>query len=280
MADATSPSRITDVEPIVRLALAAYTAQLAGGDSERPFAVLPDGYTVRDMEEFLPTPMRKRGKVRLNQLASLVAYINAHKGPGTTIFARADATSIGAFLNDHIPSSDPVAGADWADHQAWYVAPLSPEWRTWTAQNKRPMAQADFAQFIEDNLPDVAAPPAADMLEISRTLQAKKKVAFASGTRLENGQTQFVYQEQIDGTAGAKGQLRVPETFALGIPVFEGGPGYRLEARLRYRISDQGALTLWYDLLRAHKVLEHAFGEVVAEVAKGTGVAVLHGVRE
>lgn len=85
------------------------------------------------------------------------------------------------------------------------------------------MNQADFARFIEDNAPDIASPPAADMIEISRSLEAKKKVNFASAIRLDNGKTEFTYEEDIEGTA-AKGRLQVPQVFTIGIPVPEGGP--------------------------------------------------------
>ena len=114
------------------------------------------------------------------------------------------------------------------------------------------------------------------MLEVSRTLEAKKKVNFASGIRLANGEVQFTYEEQIQGTA-AKGQIKVPETFVLGIPVFHGGPRYHVEARLRYRIADGGAMTMWYDLLRPHKIIEHAALEVWKEIETETGESILHG---
>lgn len=84
------------------------------------------------------------------------------------------------------------------------------------------MQQAEFAEFIERNLPDIVEPVGADMLEISRSLQAKKKVSFASGIRLANGQTELTYEEDIQGTA-AKGKLQIPEIFKIGIKVIEGG---------------------------------------------------------
>ena len=114
------------------------------------------------------------------------------------------------------------------------------------------------------------------MLEISRSLEAKKKVNFASGLRLSNGQHQITYEETIEGTA-AKGRLMVPETFALGIAVFEGGDRYRVEARLRYRIADGGKMTMWFDLLRPHKVLEDALSFVLRSIEAELGMQVLNG---
>ena len=69
----------------------------------------------------------------------------------------------------------------------------------------------------------------------------------------------------------------MPEVFALGVPVFENGDRYRVEARLRYRIADGGKLTLWYDLLRPHKILEDAMRFQWKAIEAALGVTVLNG---
>jgi uncharacterized protein YfdQ (DUF2303 family) len=171
-------------------------------------------------------------------------------------------------LNDDSAANGP----GWGDHRVTYTCPHTTEWRTWIGANKKPMNQVDFAQFIEDNLPDIVE--GALLLEVSRTLEAKKKVNFASGIRLSDGQNQFTYEEQIEGTAG-KGQFKVPETFALGLSVFEGGDKYAVEARLRYRINE-GKLALWYDLTRPHKIVEDAVKGVWKSIEEGTGSTILH----
>jgi uncharacterized protein YfdQ (DUF2303 family) len=179
-----------------------------------------------------------------------------------------------AIFNDHRGDQ-----AGWRDDRAVFDCPLSPEWQRWTAASGKQMTQEAFATWIEDNLPDIAMPPAADMLEISRSLEAKKKVNFASGLRLSNGQHQITYEESIEGTA-AKGRLMVPEVFSLGIPVLEGGDRYQVEARLRYRIADGGKLSMWYDLLRPQKVLEDAVNFVWRAIEAELSTTIWHGVVE
>ncbi len=93
------------------------------------------------------------------------------------------------------------------------------------------------------------------MLEIALSMQAKTKVAFEKATRLDNGQVHFVYREEIDGKAGANGQFKIPEKFIIGLKLFEGGSHYQLDAKLRYRINN-GALSIWYELIRPHKTIE------------------------
>jgi len=237
-----------------------------------PFVVVPTGYDVQRVEDTLVMPTRHRGTVTVRDVASFIAVVKDYGRDCTRLYRTVEPPQFQAVFDDHAGDQP-----RWGQHRAVYACPLSPEWHTWTKANKQACAQADFAQFIEDNLLDIVEPAAADMLEISRTLQAKKKVAFASGIHLPNGQTQFTYEEQIDGTAGSKGQFLVPEVFKIGVPVFEGGPRYAVTCRLRYRIGDRGQLGLWYDIERPHKVLEHAVEELRQQVEKETGRATING---
>ncbi len=235
------------------------------------FAIVPDGAQVQDLEHLQLAPTRKRGIVSLRDTGSFITVVNADKTPSTRLYGSYTNPQFMAVFNDH---ADTPAG--WQDHRAVYACPTSVEWKTWTAQNGKQMSQVDFAQFIENNLPDVADPPAADMLEISRSLEAKKKVNFASGIRLANGQNELTYEEEVSGTA-AKGKLQVPELFTIGIPVLEGGHRYAVQARLRYRIQDGGRLTIWFELVRPHKILEDAVHAVWIEIQDKTGLTVLNG---
>lgn len=232
----------------------------------RPFVALPKDYNVHDLEKYLIEPTRKRGSVDLNDAASFVTYVNRYKNDQTVIFAR--------------PGKNPQFTAvfnekGWADHRAGFPCPLSVEWLNWTGSDKKPMAQAAFAEFIENNLPDIVEPTAAEMLEISRSLQAKKKANFSSAIRLSNGENEFTYEEEISGTA-AKGKLKVPEEFVIGVPVLEGGARYAVTCRLRYRISE-GGLALWYEIVRPHKIMEDCVKDVTKFIQEGTEVLILNG---
>ncbi len=236
---------------------------------KHPFAILPAGYQVHDLESFLETPLRKKGTVKLRDEKSFIEYFKKHQ-LGSAIYGTRVPAKFTAIFDDH-RKDEP----GWREHRAIYECHLSTEWNTWKAANKRVMSQADFAQFIEDNLPDIVSPSGAEMLEISRTLEAKKKVDFASAIRLDNGAVQFTYNEATQGTA-AKGKFTIPEVFHIGIPVLDGGAPYKIEARFRYRIAE-GNLSMWYDLLRAHKVYEDAIMEVWKTIQEETKASIFHG---
>lgn len=239
-------------------------------DEGLPYIVVPDGYKLEDLEHILPAPTRKRGTTDLTDAKSFIAVVKSQKRPETSLYSTINPPSFTAVFND---TAD---GAGWGDHRASYVPPLSPEWVTWVAASGRQQTQADFAQFIETNLPDIAEPAGADVLTVARTLEAKKKVNFASGVRLSDGSVQFVYEEDVQGSA-QKGQMQIPETFVLAIPVFEGGDLWRMDANLRYRIQDGGRLTIWYELLRPHKVQEAAVNELRAQISAATDLMMLSG---
>lgn len=247
----------------------ALLAEVSEIDGSR-FVVVPENSKTIDLSEYLLEPTRKKGAVSLLDAESFIGYVNEEKTDHTRIYGNLSKRTFVAVFNDH------GAAAGWRDYKALYSCPTSTEWDTWTRQNGAKMNQEQFAQFIEDNLPDVAQPPAAEMLEISRTLEAKKKVNFASGIRLSNGQNELTYEEEIKGTAG-KGKFTVPEEFTIGIPVLEGGERYAVKCRLRYRISDSGGLLMWYDLLRPQKILEDAVLEVWTKITENTSVNVYHG---
>lgn len=258
----------TEAREIADLTLQGAAVKTIG---DTPFVVVPADHRVVELDAYLPTPTRKSGNTDLRDVQSFVTLVNLEKTNSTRIYGRYEPPAFVAVFNDHGQSAP-----GWQDHKASFACPQSVEWKTWKASDGKRMSQEEFAQFIENNLPDIAQPPAADMLEISRTLEAKKKVNFASGIRLSNGQNQLTYEEEISGTA-AKGQIQVPEEFTIGIPVLEGGVKYAVTARLRYRILDGGKMQMWYELVRPHKIVEDAVKEVWHHIAQETGVVMLNG---
>ncbi|MGP3505887.1 YfdQ family protein, partial [Paracidovorax citrulli] len=234
-----------------------------------PLVILPEGFKVGLIPELLPAPTRKKGTTVLNDAASFVAVVNDQKGEDTRLFSTIDPPTFTAVFNHH------AAEAGWGDHRARYNAPLAPEWAAWTGMDGKKQNQVDLAQFIENNLVDVAflepkdghpgSPDGSTLLEVCRTLEAKKKVDFKSAIRLADGSTQFTYDEYVQGSA-LQGQLQVPEQFSLAIPVFENGAKWRVDVRLRYRIQDGGNLVMWLELIRPQKVIEGAVLELREQI--------------
>lgn len=269
-----------DDDTIIHDTEAALIAGQNLGDAKvingHPYAIVPKGSDLRDLEYVLEAPRRRQGNTSLRDPESFSRFVREEKTVETRVYGNLKEGRFRAVFNDHCGDKmeRPVAG--WRDYTATYTCPQSTEWATWRSKSGSTMSQVQFAQFIEDNLPDIAQPPAAEMLEVSRTLEAKKKVNFAQGIRLSNGQNELTYEEQIEGTAG-KGKFKIPEEFTIGIPVLEGGLRYAVQCRLRYRIADGGQLTMWYEIIRAHKIMEDAITAVWKDIEESTGLKIFNG---
>lgn len=267
----------TELLATLRAGAALGRPKTPGGPHAIPFAVVPDGYHVQSLKDQIPDlPPRRIADVRLFDAESFISYVNAFKAPETRIFADLQARAIGAILDYH--EAGATGAARWGQHSVTLQLRLTPEWQRWVSMDRKKVSQLDFAEFIEDNLPDIASPDGSDILQVSRSLEATKTVTFASGVRLDNGQVDLTYKENIDGAARVNQQtVRIPESFVLGLAPFEGTPKYRLVARLRYRIGDGGRLTIGFDLVQPEKVLEDAFEVIVVNVESQAGLSVWSG---
>ncbi|MGG5257483.1 DUF2303 family protein [Phycicoccus avicenniae] len=237
--------------------------------------LLSSGQTVdlrKDLERFEERPRRKRGGYTVTDATSFVAYLAKHALPQTELWANDRAGTVRAVVNAPMGVvEDGVEDyAGWEDHTATLALPFTKDWLEWVARDGKMLPQNEFAEFIEDHLPNFVQPSGADMLELAQTFQAKTKVDFESSQRLKSGETQLTYVEDTTASAGKKGSLAIPDTFELALQVHERGPIYRVKARFRYRISG-GNLFLAYRLDRIDDVRRHAFDEVVTQITADTG---------
>lgn len=236
-------------------------------DAENQIVVAPPGWTIQDIAELLPLPARIQQEVTLLTLDSFVDYVAAFKQGNSVIFANEVAASYEAILDYHTAPVDPnVVPRGPCDHIASYDCPQSDPWILWTAHSGKAMSQVEFARFLEDNLPDIASPPAAEFLQLVLKLQMHKAASFVSDIRLDNGQTQLRYEETIRNDT-KRGELSLPDAFGLGISVFVDGPRYAVKCRLRYRL-DESKLRMWYELERPADVFRAAVKEVSDTVRK------------
>lgn len=246
--------------------LAAHT--LATQDiNGTPYLLIQDGMQLKDLSHTLSHPTRKTGSIKAQTEKAFVSIYRRYKNDeSTVVYADRKHGKFKSVFNDHA-AADGKAGH--GDFDCEYVCPKSNEWKIWSERNNVRMTQEQFAHFIEQNLVDIVEPNSSEMLQISRELVAKKSANFSSTTRLSDGSHQFHYDEDIKGTTKS-GNLEIPETFKIGIPVFLNGTGYEIEARLRYRIKEQH-LEMWYELIRPHDVYEDAFNSIFESIEKEIG---------
>lgn len=219
-------------------------------------------------------PSRKTGTITVHDGASFADYFNRFKGDGSLVFADEIAKQFVGILDYHKPGTE--TAADWLDHRVVFSPIQTDQWKAWHGKNNQQFAQSDFALFIEDNLADVVEPAGMTLLEIAKTLEAKNTVEFSSGVRLNNGQVQLTYTEEIKGTA-AQGTIQIPETFTLGLPVYLNGSAYKIVARLRYRIAQGGKLTFWFRMNAVERIVQDAFNDVAKAIQAQTQTLMIRG---
>ena len=259
---------------------AAASAVRNVGDAS--YILVPEGFELKDvtaaLEKVQATPNRKAGTVHLGDLDSFLTFVGVQGAASDCyIYADLDTRTLTAVLNDHRHLADHEQPG-WRDFRASYKAELSREATIWLTHDKKLKEQEEFAIFLEDNIADVVPgeglPTGDTLLAVALTLQAKTEVNFSSHKRLDNGQTQLAYSETIDARAQG-GAIEIPREFAVGARLFKGGHGYRIKARLKYRLGS-GKVKFWYELDRPENAIEEAFSEYV-EQARASGFTVLMG---
>ncbi len=231
-----------------------------------PYITVPTGYRVEDLEQFKAAPLAIRAQLALETLPGFIAYVERFKGNGTAIFVKQSNGATMAVL-DYDEPDKPA----WRRHRAGFSPMHTVEWKRWIDKNETWMEQRQFAEFIENNVSDITKPSGADMLEIASTLEAKTAVEFKSGVRLDNGTHRLHFAAETVAKAGDKGSLDIPQQFELALEPFMGGEAYPLTARFRYKIAE-GKLTLRYQLVNPHKVLEAAVATIIERIGTGTGI--------
>jgi uncharacterized protein YfdQ (DUF2303 family) len=234
------------------------------------------GYVTVDLtgDRYRELPQRKKGTAAVTDVASFAAYYLKHADDGSEVYADLDAATITAVIDAHS-----VIDARWQEHRLVLAMRKTPQWVTWTRQDRQLMRQDGFAEFLEDNAADIAPDgpvSAAELLEIAQQFQAHTKVSFSSGKRLKDGQVQFTYSEQVEARAGERGVIAIPSEFELGIRPLEDCDGYRVKARFRYRISD-GALLLGYHLDDPAGKFRDAVTQVTEKAEDACSVSIMRG---
>ena len=224
-----------------------------------------------DLNELLDKPSGIKANVTVETAESFIEYFDHFADDHSVIFCDVKNAQFKGAIDYH-----DVNSPSWVNHIVNYECVQTDEWEMWLDHNHNKFNQTDFAFFIEQAIEDINKPVGAEMLEIVTSLKTNSNVKFTSSKRLSDGQTQFEYFEKVDGSAGEKGQLKIPEEFELGIHIFKGGDAYLVKAKFRFRIS-QGELTMWYDLIRPNKVHDAAVQDEFEKVGKSKCQMIIHG---
>lgn len=246
----------------------------------KPYALVPNDYSVRDLEHVMPAPIRKRGAIVTTDSPSFIAYLLKHlDADGSVVYAEIDSENskcnLLAVINDHC-----MEAPQWRDHTCAFSPKQAIEWKRWLGKDKVKMSQSDFATWLEDNLPDIATVPTmpngAEILAMALAFEANSDKRLRSKVNLQSGGFTFEFVDKENDAT--RTTMQVFERFTIGIPVFDGSTSaYPLEARLKYR-ENAGSVSFWYELIRPDRVFKTAVADEVATIKEQTGLLIVSGV--
>jgi uncharacterized protein YfdQ (DUF2303 family) len=217
-------------------------------------------------------PQRKAGTAEVQTLEAFCDLVNRHKTEHSVIFADTDwrQPSFTAVIDYHEAKNG--GRADHGKHRVFYPFPLSEEWKAWNAMNGEKMSQQDFAYFLEDRVPELAATTdeeriwierdfatqvavPSQIVELSRGLRVHVASKVKAEHTLSSGEGQIAWEEAHQDDAGKP--LKVPGIFIVSIAPFFMGEKMRIPVRLRYRVH-AGSVTWFYQIYRPDQfVTEH-----------------------
>ncbi|MCR9254758.1 MAG: YfdQ family protein [Alphaproteobacteria bacterium] len=250
-----------------------------------PLIAIPNSMGITSMEKFEPHPSEKRGRVTAHSEDGMIGYVTAMGvEPCSRLYytpTKRDSEGslvhmavFQAILDDH--GEKPGHGA----HLVTYKPTFSVNWAKWTASNGAMMRQADFAQFIEDNYPDIAeveftwkgnsglTPSQADMLDLSTNLKVSRKAQYQEVNNLKTGGVVLKREEDVQANI-AKSEREVPDLFGLRLPIFRGGPAVDVLVRFRFRQND-GELRLGYEIFQLDETEDAEVEAMVSRISTKT----------
>lgn len=252
------------------------------------------------LDEYRDAPERIIGTSTLFDVDSFVAYVNRHKTTSSACFLDPSRSAPGvvAVIDYHGEKEGPDATAEphFCQHRAKYAFPLSDEWKAWSAVNAKPLAQENFAAFLEDHVMDVLDPQNTDpetqafanklgmkfadgstLVSLSRGLTIYAGFNMTKLVNLQTGEATMNFVEEHKDAQGAP--LKIPGAFAIAIPVFRDGPNLQLAVRLRYRVSS-GKVSWAFELYKPESVFDLAIDSAREEIADETKLDVFTGTPE
>lgn len=228
-------------------------------------------YEVIDFAKHLSQPVRIKEKLDFHDATTFVDYINTFKTKHSRIFFDTDRLSFSALLDYSAPHGDPA----WGDHVASLVLRHSEEWKLWFGRNGTYYGQREFGRFIEDNQDQIVTPGGTEVLGLVMAFTATKNIAFQEAHKLQNGQTELMWKEDIK-----TGSVTIPYKIAIRIPVFFNEEPEDVELFLRYQIDEQQkALKLAVEFCRQERLRQEAAQRIVAAVTAQTELPVHFGKR-
>lgn len=273
----SSPSYGADaIEEIERLALngvpITHLPPSTHAGALEPVTLVRDGFQIKPLRDHLaPIP---HASAKLEEVASFIHYVNRYQTADTLLAVTPADARFHAILDYHAEPADRHT-LDHASRQKYHrrgahTATLrlkkSPELEEWEKVFRHWIYQETFAEWLEDHAHQVTQPSQADILTIARELSVSQENNYKKIQRQNDGGYNLQYTEKTDGSAG---DVTVPGTISISIPLYLGDVATTLTCLLRYRL-DEGHVKFFIRPIKLEETLRYAIEEIRKEIAEKT----------
>lgn len=220
---------------------------IEGPDGRKaPVLLVPSGDGSMDVHDGLPfiedyqpkaAPHRTKGTATIESLGSFIEHVRRFKRAETALFIRRSPAALEAVYDYHANSSPAFA-----EHRAQFAFAPTLTWKAWKEKSGKEMAQAEFAEFLEDRSGDMidptSLPPSAKeavsdaeratgatcvhpeaIRVLARGLEYHHRATRSDLINLRNGTRQVKFEEKLEGKDGET--LDIPGLFAVAIEMFD-----------------------------------------------------------
>lgn len=226
----------TNTQAIIDVAQQAVGGHFRQDIAGSPVLIRPDNCSVTSLEHFMPNPSRIRAHVTLLTLPAFLGYLGEQHNPEkrNVVFADKNQKSYTGYLGYHTTSQ----GA-WLDNTAVFKLVHSKQFLVWEKACLKPLTQAEFADFLEENSADLLANQGHDMHSVAANFKAFKQTTFANARNKENGDFALTFNTETKGDQ----TTTVPSEFNIGVFLFEGDAELTpITIGLQWRLGDKGVL--------------------------------------
>jgi len=239
----------------------------------RPVKLVPQGWSLVPVPGWEPVePDRIAADLVFRDLVSFMDYVNKFKNEDTLLLAHRDSHSIRAIIDYHRPTQP-----KYCQHKAKLELQPDPHWDQWLKFNGKEMEQEAFAEFLEDHLRDIVSPAAADLMAAVNAFTVEGSLKFSRIQRTLDGTVKF---ELLDERKASIETVVMGDKFGLRLRAYRGQETPRdLGAKLRYRLSKEGDLTLWYVLKDVEEFVEESWFTMCGTVEEHTELKVFEGTK-
>lgn len=203
---------------------------------------LPDRYSTHDLEKFLPTRRRARGRMSTSSVRDFAAYTSAHREPGASVFIDATKMRAVGVLNLGTPLEP-----GHADNLAVLELEQTAAFKALLQARSGHKSQATLAEFLEDWPDAVQAFAGTEQLAAPKAIAAIRKITIESLRKLESEEQQLSATRSAFESVAATSTEKLPthiyfrcvpyaglaeRTFVLRLAIHTGDKAPQLSLRI------------------------------------------------